>query len=418
MRTRVSILGASLDVGNRGVLALGISTARLVGAGRADVEVCFHYGSASGGKRPLSEAPDDLVTVLNCRMSPRSRPSEHVLVILALACLYRIGIKGPARNNPWLRALIDADVIGDIRGGDSFSDIYGLRKFVEGSLPLLSVAILGRPYVMLPQTYGPFSLPSARRLAGVLLKRAKSIYTRDRNCAPLVRELCGRTPVFCPDVAFTLEAREPRRLSLKPSADLLEPGDLVVGLNVSGLLYMGGYTGRNMFGLRTNYRELIDRLVERLLSSTDAKVLLVPHVFGSEQEEEATAAILATFETRFPGRILAIDQPLSERELKWVIGRTNFFVGSRMHACIAALSQCVPAVGLAYSDKFLGVFESAGVGESTIDLRKASVDEVIDQTLAAFNRRADLQGRLREQIAGVRGEVTRTFRALAPATAS
>jgi len=101
-----------------------------------------------------------------------------------------------------------------------------------------------------------------------------------------------------------------------------------------------------------------------------------------------------------------------------VIGRTNFFVGSRMHACIAALSQCVPAVGLAYSDKFLGVFESAGVGESTIDLRKASVDEVIDQTLAAFNRRADLQGRLREQIAGVRGEVTRTFRALAPATAS
>jgi len=83
-----------------------------------------------------------------------------------------------------------------------------------------------------------------------------------------------------------------------------------------------------------------------------------------------------------------------------------------MHACIAALSQGVPAVGLAYSDKFLGVFESAGVGSVVIDLRKMEQSEVIDKTLSAFERRAALQERLLSRIAGIQDEVEQTFRGL------
>ena len=109
-------------------------------------------------------------------------------------------------------------------------------------------------------------------------------------------------------------------------------------------------------------------------------------------------------------------RPLSERELKWVIGRTDFFIGSRMHACIAALSQSVPAVGLAYSDKFLGVFQSAGVGEAVIDLRKAGVSEVIEQTLSALERRMELSQKLRSLIPGIQEEIYQTFRKLLPGT--
>jgi polysaccharide pyruvyl transferase WcaK-like protein len=376
--------------------------------------VFFLYGGATGGTRVLSDSPDDSVTVLNCRMSPRSRPSEHLAVILVLALLYRFGIQAPARRNPWLRALLDADLIGDIRGGDSFSDIYGLRKFVQGSLPLLTVALLGRPYVMLPQTYGPFRGRITRILAASLLKRATAIYTRDRNCEGLVAKLCGRTPAFCPDVAFTLEARQPHHVPLTSGDTARSARGPIVGVNVSGLLYMGGYTGRNMFGLRCEYRTLIDQLIGRLLSSTDAEILLVPHVFGSEREETARDMLLHSHESRFPGRIFGVAEPLSERELKWVIGQTDFFVGSRMHACIAALSQSVPAVGLAYSDKFLGVFESIGMGDATIDLRKALPEAVIEQTLAMFERRGELRAELAERIPRIQESVRLTFERLCP----
>jgi len=410
---RVCIFGASLDVSNRGVLALGASVAQLIARVSPTASIVFHYGNQTGGTRALETTDGRLdIEVQNCRLSPRSRPSEHVLVILALALLHRVGIQGPAKRNPWLRSLLRADLIGEIRGGDSFSDIYGRWRFVSGCLPLLSAALLGRPYVMLPQTYGPFRHATSRALARWLLRRAEALWTRDRHSEALVFGLCGRTPQFCPDVAFTMSPSEPGTLPISPSGLNLNGREPVIGVNVSGLLYMGGYTGRNMFGLRSEYRELIDRLIERLLSSTTAKVLLVPHEYGSEKEEEACSAILHSFSHRFPNRVYLLSAPLNERELKWLIGRTEFFIGSRMHACIAALSQEVPAVGLAYSDKFLGVFQSAGVGAGVIDLRAVESDAAIEQTLAIFEARLDFIQNLRHQVPAVRARVIDVFRQL------
>jgi colanic acid/amylovoran biosynthesis protein len=407
----VCLLGASLDVGNRGVRALGVSLARLVAKAAPEGEIVLHYGNRSGGSRGIGGSNGTVeVTVRNCRLSPRSNPAEQMLVILGLALLYRIGIRGPARRNPWLRSLLDATFIGDIRGGDSFSDIYGLNRFLAGSLPLLSVALLGRPYTMLPQTYGPFRSRASRILAGRLLKAAGRILTRDRNCESIIRQLSGRSADFCPDVAFTMEAVRPPELPLEPADLDLESQECLVGLNVSGLLYMGGYTGRNMFGLKSEYRDLVDRLVAELLATTSAKILLVPHVFESaEREEEACTAILNAAARQAPGRVFMLAAPLGERELKWVVGRTHFFVGSRMHACIAALSQFVPAVGLAYSDKFLGVFESAGVGDSIIDLRRVEAGEVVKQTLEAFRRHQVLGEVLRARIPRIQQQVFDTF---------
>lgn len=411
---RACVLGASLDVGNRGVLALGVSLAHLLARSSPWTDIVFHYGGAAGGTKRLTGIHTEVsVTIHNCRMSPKSRRGEHILVILCLALLHRLGIHGPAVRNAWLRALLQADLVGDIRGGDSFSDLYGFRRFLLGSLPLLSVALLGRPYVMLPQTYGPFRLRASRALATFILRRAATIHTRDRNCESLVAELCGRKPAFCPDVAFTLEPVAPTDLRFAPQDLQVAENELLIGVNVSGLLYMGGYNGRNMFGLRGDYRELVDRLIASLMTATNARVLLVPHVFESEHEEEATTDVLTRYAPRYPGRLFAITQPLNERELKWVIGRTDFFIGSRMHACIAALSQFVPTVGLAYSNKFLGVFESAGVGECIIDLRAVETADVVNGTLRALEKRSDVRRRLTSHIPEIQRAIVQAFREIA-----
>ncbi len=406
----VCILGAPLDTSNQGVTALGVSTARLIKILRPDAEVRFHYGHSSGGVRriPTQNGGFD-VTVLNCRMSPRSSPSEHILWILVLALLHRIGFRRPARQNRWLRSLLDAEIIADIRGGDSFSDIYGLSGFVSGSFPLLTASLLGCEYSMLPQTYGPFRSRVSRALARVLIRRADAILTRDRNCVPAVLELTNRAAAFCPDVAFTLEVIEPSRVSWIPEGLNLTAGMEFVGVNVSGLLYMGGYTGDNMFGLRSSYKAMMHRLIDALLEATGCTVLLMPHEFGAEREVEANSEVLHALLGRHPGRVFMLSSKLQASELKWVIGRSSFFVGSRMHACIAALSQEIPAVGLAYSDKFVGVFESAGVGEAVVDLRKADEGEVISRTLAAFNRRAELQRLLQAKMPSIHAEISRAF---------
>jgi colanic acid/amylovoran biosynthesis protein len=417
--TRVCLLGASLDVGNRGVLALAMSLLGLVSLAAPGAAIALHYSHNTGGRRRVVIGGASLdIAVMNCRKSPTSSPDQHIAVILALAMLYRCGLRAPARRNPWLRSLLEADFVGDITGGDSFSDIYGLSRFLQGSLPLVSVALLGRPYTMLPQTYGPFRLRTARALARWLLRRAETVFTRDLNCRALVAELAGREARFCPDVAFTLDAASPSSFRTEPAGFEFDSGALVIGANVSGLLYMGGYTGRNMFGLRGSYRDVIDRIVERVLAGTTHKLLLVPHVFGhEEQEEAASAAIAEAAATRHPGRVFAVQGPLNERELKWIIGRTDFFFGSRMHACIAALSQGVPAVGLAYSDKFLGVFQSAGVGDAIVDLRSTDDETVVARTIGALENRRELKALLKARIPAIQLQVRETFRhMIQPAT--
>jgi polysaccharide pyruvyl transferase WcaK-like protein len=407
--SRVSLLGASLDVGNRGVLALGEAIADLIRASEPTAALTYHYYGVAGGARRLRGNDNCAISVHNCRLFPKRPLSSNICIILFAATLWRLGLRSPARRIPWLATLLRASFIADIRGGDSFSDIYGLRTFILGSLPLLSVILLGRPYVLLPQTYGPFRSPVARWLAARMMRQATAIWTRDRGSIPIVEALSGRSPRFAPDVAFTLPATRPTTLASAPPESVLDHTTLLVGLNVSGLLYMGGYTRDNMFGLKSSYRQTIAAVVAAIMIETRATILIIPHTFGAEMEDEASDAVYTSTAHNYPGRAFRLTTPLHAAELKWLIGRTGFFVGSRMHACIAALSQCVPTVGLAYSDKFLGVFESVGVSDAVIDLRTSSTDETVRLVLDRLATRRETAARLAGHISDVQNEVRQAF---------
>ena len=73
--------------------------------------------------------------------------------------------------------------------------------------------------------------------------------------------------------------------------------------------------------------------------------------------------------------------------MKHVIAQCDFFTGSRMHACIAALSQGVPAVAISYSDKFVGVLETIGMTEAVADPRKLDENQILKIIGEAFDRR-------------------------------
>ena len=93
-----------------------------------------------------------------------------------------------------------------------------------------------------------------------------------------------------------------------------------------------------------------------------------------------------------------MEKGYDQNETKYLIGLCDFFLGARMHATIAALSQGMPAVGMAYSRKFRGVFETAGVGDCVLDLRKLSNDHVLDGIKGIYQRR-----RIVEAYAGKKG---------------
>jgi polysaccharide pyruvyl transferase WcaK-like protein len=188
----------------------------------------------------------------------------------------------------------------------------------------------------------------------------------------------------------------------------------VVGLNISGLLFNGGYNRNNMFGLRSNYRDLIYAVIRMFLKDERVIILLVPHVFlppwSVECDPDACATVYESFRREHSDRISLVQGQYDQGEIKHIIGMCDFFVGSRMHSCIAALSQHIPAVGLAYSKKFRGVFESVGLPDCVVDARICAEDELLKKISLAFEIRDLIRKRLQNTIPSIQREVLDIFK--------
>jgi polysaccharide pyruvyl transferase WcaK-like protein len=348
--------------------------------------------------------------LINMRFSWRLYLSNNILRLLwtalwtrALPRSWRDGIR---RRRPCLRAIQEAGAIAAISGGDSFSDIYGLRRFFYVVLPQVLILWMGRPLVLLPQTYGPYRSRLARGLGGYVLRHASRVYSRDRTGMEVVRGLAGErngAVRFAHDLGFALEPEPPSAARVEWVERLKTAGPLV-GLNVSGLLYCGGYTGGNMFSLKTDYAELVQKLLRQLLAQEPASVILVPHVFGGSMENDAEACrkVHEQLPAELKARVHTVEGRWSAGEIKHLIGRCDFFIGSRMHACIAALSQGVPAAGLAYSRKFAGVFEAVDVADLVFDLAELPGEEVVKGVTRAFEMRQSYAARLQARLPEVR----------------
>jgi colanic acid/amylovoran biosynthesis protein len=65
-------------------------------------------------------------------------------------------------------------------------------------------------------------------------------------------------------------------------------------------------------------------------------------------------------------------------ELKGIIGLCEIFIGKRMHANIAALSQNIPTISLAWSHKFYGLMQMVGQEKYIIDYRHLKYENIVD----------------------------------------
>src|SRR5699024_1365951 len=127
-------------------------------------------------------------------------------------------------------------------------------------------------------------------------------------------------------------------------------------------------------------------------------VVFVPHVHlpgGSGESDAAAIDLVRSKLTNGEAAQTSVLPPdLDAAHLKSCIGTMDWFVGSRMHATIAALSSLIPAYGYAYSDKARGVFESCGMADQVGDARELTGRAAVQAMMASFGGRQELANRL------------------------
>lgn len=407
-RVPIAFFGASPRTNNMGVNALFAST--IAGVRNRIPRVDFTvFDSALGDRREsfhVDSGEPVPLRFLGYRTGKRIHRSENLFQMNLASKLGGLG----SSLNAGVAAIRESVATLDVSGGDSFTDMYPDDRIhlIAGCKEL--VLRLNRPLILLPQTYGPFdeSLDRASRI----VQASTACFARDERSFESLKKMLGRH--FDPDrhrcgvdMAFGLEVRS-AEAELPPEmlSWLADERTPLIGLNISGLIGNSPSIGREKYGFKADYRQIVSEFVRWLLSETEARVVLVPHVMTASGQSESDVSACDWLKAQFAGedakRIAVSPTSMDQSQVKWLISKFDWFSGTRMHATIAGLSSLVPTSTVAYSDKAIGVFESCGQGREVFDPRVLGTDEVVERMKDSFGRRDELKTSLKEHLPRVK----------------
>lgn len=323
-RLNVGLAWHTSNSGNLGIGALTLGHMTLIREAAADVDRVPHFTLFAGWQPEPHYVPGLAATV---DLTTRALLSPHVC----------------------LRQVARQDCLLDIGEGDGFSDIYGMKRLVRQIALKAQARAAGVPYLLAPQTIGPFRSSIGKGLARWAIRNAANVAVRDETSAAVVRALVpGVIPLLATDVAFAMPAQP---LVLPPTSRVR------IGLNISGLLHVRSGNA-DKIELTLDYRQFIDALLARLSARDDLEIHLFGHVRGADPVDN-DAHPMAHYAALHPRLIVVppFDTPVAAKS--W-IAAMDVVVAARMHACIAAFSAGVPVVPMSYSPKFEGLFHGLG----------------------------------------------------------
>lgn len=300
----------------------------------------------------------------------------------------KIRMKSPAFWKKCWQMMKDSDVIIDFTMGDSFTDIYGQKRFLSTTMMKQLAIWSKKAFILGPQTFGPFHKNFSIWWAKRILYNTKYIFTRDVLSQEYVKKISGKDIMLSTDVAFSLPYIEKE----KGKDDYI-----YIGFNPSALLWAGGYNRKNQFGLSVDYQEYCNKLIETLIKDKRYKLFLIPHVWGECMEHlENDLSICNQLRESYPETIV-INNMNTPMDVKSYISSMDIFIGARMHATIAAFSSGVATIPFSYSRKFEGLYKSLGY-PYVISARTKTTQDAINDTIEWINQYKDIKEQVNKSL--------------------
>lgn len=415
-----TILNAAPDTGNKGVSALCLAAVSgLATRGLKEIAVADHGRGCRSETWQIGDGKVD-VTRFGLTNSRRLWRADNLRNV-------RIQARLGGAFSPSARVIAKSRAILDVSGGDSFTDLYGPRRFQSMELTKRLALDNDIPLILLPQKLGPFKDRVMHAKAVDILRGAKAIFLRDAHSFDFVRDALGRDfdperHHLGPDMATLLPLTRPAQALPEPITHWLDADRdaPLAGLNVSGLLCYKALEQKDHYGLADRHDSQIDAAANAILDSDpDIRLLLISHVQRPEGDPESDFTAAQELKLRLGNRshrVEVLPQDLSATELKWVLAQLDWFAGARMHATIGAFSSGVPTLGLGYSDKAYGTFAQCGIGEEVADLRKLTASDLYDAVRSSVAGRADLRNRLASVLPSVKKAASHQMDTIAAAT--
>jgi colanic acid/amylovoran biosynthesis protein len=324
-----------------------------------------------------------------------------VLLPLSLmwALAWRVGrfdLPLPATLRGLLQTYAGADVVIAAGGGYLYttSVTHGNVVLLINVYSFFFAVLLGKPVCLYAQSIGPFVGSWQSWFVRRTLSRVALVEVREEVSHRLLDGWGIPTPIrMVADAAFILEARPPGECPDFVGAT----GGPTVGMTV-----------RKWFrdsGRQVNYERTMAAFVDWLVDERGAEVIFLPQVTyaeGHDDDRETARNVVASVARTDRARV--VEDELAVAEVKWLCGRMDFFVGTRMHSNIFALSSGVPTLAIAYQPKTEGIMAGLGLGDCVLRIEELTTEELRRAFDALVARGPEIRDHLSATLPEIRAE--------------
>lgn len=273
-----------------------------------------------------------------------------------------------------IKPYFENDILVDA-SGIAFTDDRSLPNILINALWLMPAVVSDIPIVKVSQTLGPYRKWYVRLFSNMVLKHVDVIICRGQQSYEYTKEFLKRDHIFnCPDTAFCLKpgnAVETEKLLQK---SFLKPQEYIA---------IGPSFVMRDFLKSGKYAEIVAECINRLSKKTDKTMVFVPHSrkhspqIGVDSVDDDVSVCRDIIAKLNPGiKTVLIDEKMSARELKSIIGNAYITIGSRYHFLIAALSSGVPSMALGWSHKYRELFREFKMTEYVLEYNNMSTEPV------------------------------------------
>ena len=281
------------------------------------------------------------------------------------------------------QVVVECDLVINVSGdmwGDNAEHV-GHQRFLVDCLKMKAAQLLGTKTILYAVTPGPFEKVDDRKLALEVFENFSLVVIREKLSKNNLEKWGFPTKqvIWAPCPSFLFEANLAYQSKwTKYIENAHKNKRKVVGITFGGFnMPVGPY---DMWPRSEEQYEVYLKLVEYMIKQLELDIIVFSHTNGFDLPPnfklkngrdhiilEKFYKLLIEKNEDYRKHIILVDEPLLPCNIKALIGQLDMLITGRVHASVAAASQCVPTVYIEYdrrviySDKMYGFSSLLGM---------------------------------------------------------
>lgn len=301
----------------------------------------------------------------------------------------KFGIKLNGLLNDYvIKKFMEADLVVSA-SGISFNDNFGFIKIYHFTKYLQIPLFLNKKIVKFTQTIGPFESSYNKLIAKLVLEQIDFIMPRGRHSLENLNKISVTNKVESfPDIAMTMEPQ----ISIRAEKILqgLKP-KTIIGFSPNIVCKRLDKSGQYIPALKSLLKHIITNY-------KDSHIVFIPHTIEksnlNKDDDMNICNELANEIKDYSSHSIVNTLDYTPEEIKWLISKCDFFIGSRFHSLIASISSSVPSIAIGWHWKYNEMMEWVDLDGNVIQYWELNSKKLINLFEHNFNRRENVKSKL------------------------